>query len=591
MGRVWLAQDVKLDRQVAVKEIIPPKGLTERERTETRLRTLREARTAASLSHPNVVRVFDTMNIDDQPWIVMEYVPSRSLQDVIDTDGPLPPWRVADIGLSVLAALRTAHKAGVLHRDVKPGNVLLADDGRVVLTDFGLATFDGDPQVTRTGMILGSPQYISPERASEGISSPESDLWSFGATLYAAVEGRAPYARPNALATLTALVTEDPDPSPRAGPLQPTLDLLLRRDPARRPAAEVVERLLRRVVAKASPADARMAALRQPTAARPIVVLSPASALRQPTGARPIVPTTPPTEVISSEVRRVSSSANDATQVAGSPGTPAGEPMTAPLEANRLPQQREAAETTLLGQQASGPPRGSVWSSSGRSTVAEPKFVLAGAWHKNPNIRYILIIVITVAIIVVIVVVALTRSSDTDNSVGSPGTSGSVSISATASGSSPSTDASTSTAFTLPAGWEWHDESGFRVATPQGWSRSTTSDGIKYSDSANGRSVIFSTLDMPDGTMLDEWNSRVSWRSNHSNYQNIKMETVPGYFLDCADWEYSYTNSSGEAVHVLDRGFVASGSQTYEIFWLTIESQWANSTGILDQMMQSFELA
>lgn len=249
MGRVWLAQDVKLDRRVAVKEIIPPKGLSPREREEVRLRTLREARTAASLSHPNVVRVFDTMNIDDQPWIVMEYVPSRSLQEVIDQDGPLSPERVCEIGLSVLAALRAAHATGVLHRDVKPGNVLLAEDGRVVLTDFGLATFDGDAQVTRTGLILGSPQYISPERASKGVSLPESDLWSFGATMYAAVEGRAPYARANALATLTALVTEDPDPAPHSGPLQPVLDALLRKDPTQRPTALAVERQLRRILA------------------------------------------------------------------------------------------------------------------------------------------------------------------------------------------------------------------------------------------------------------------------------------------------------------------------------------------------------
>ena len=253
MGRVWLAQDVKLDRQVAVKEIIPPKGLTKRECDEARLRTLREARTAASLTHPSVVRVFDTMNIDDQPWIVMEYVPSRSLQKVVDEDGPLEPLRVAEIGLAVLGALRTAHASGVLHRDVKPANVLLADDGRVVLTDFGLATFDGDGQVTRTGVILGSPQFISPERASKGVSLPESDLWSFGATMYAAVEGRAPYARANAIATLTALVTEDPDPSPHAGPLQPVFDALLRKDPAQRPSAVMTERWLRRIIAAARP--------------------------------------------------------------------------------------------------------------------------------------------------------------------------------------------------------------------------------------------------------------------------------------------------------------------------------------------------
>ncbi|MEU1755678.1 protein kinase [Micromonospora matsumotoense] len=235
MGRVWLARDEVLHREVAIKEVVPPAWLADDERDELRLRTLREARTAARLNHPNVVRVYDVVQVEERPWIVMEYVLSQSLQAVLDTAGPVDPVRAADIGLALLAALRAAHTAGVLHRDVKPQNVLVADDGRVMLTDFGLATFDGgDGLMTRPGMVLGSPQFVAPERAAEGVSSVEADLWSLGATLHAAVEGRSPYARSTAMATLAALATSPPDPAPHAGPLRPVLDGLLLRDPRQR---------------------------------------------------------------------------------------------------------------------------------------------------------------------------------------------------------------------------------------------------------------------------------------------------------------------------------------------------------------------
>src|SRR4051812_24305476 len=249
MGRVWLARDEVLRREVAVKEVVLPEDMTFTERNELCQRTLREARAAGRLSHPNVVAVYDVVQAEGRPWIVMELVRSRSLYQVVKEDGPVPPRRAAEIGLAVLAALRAAHQAGVWHRDVKPGNVLLADDGRVVLTDFGLATFEGDGTVTRSGVILGSAQYISPERARDGASGPESDLWSLGATLYAAVEGRSPYARDTAMATLTALATLPPDTPRRAGPLRPVLIGLLRKNPRHRMRAPEVERLLTRIVA------------------------------------------------------------------------------------------------------------------------------------------------------------------------------------------------------------------------------------------------------------------------------------------------------------------------------------------------------
>ncbi|MET8121294.1 ricin-type beta-trefoil lectin domain protein [Micromonospora sp. NPDC005189] len=249
MGRVWQARDEMLQRDVAIKELVAPPGLRDDERREMRERSMREARAVARLGHVNVVRVFDVLHSGDDPWIVMELVPSRSLHQVLEAEGPMPAARAARIGLGVLGALRAAHHAGVLHRDVKPANVLLADDGRVVLTDFGLATLPGDPRMTQTGMVLGSPAFLAPERATDGDVGPAADLWSLGATLYAAVEGRTPYHRSSPIATLAALATEPPPPAQRAGQLTPVLEGLLRREPDQRISAEEADRLLRQAAA------------------------------------------------------------------------------------------------------------------------------------------------------------------------------------------------------------------------------------------------------------------------------------------------------------------------------------------------------
>ncbi|MEU2612739.1 protein kinase [Micromonospora sp. NPDC007271] len=264
MGRVWKARDEVLHRDVAIKELVPPPSLTPEERREMRERSLREARAIARLNNINVVRIFDVLRTDGDPWIVMEYVPSKSLQETIAEDGPVSPAKAVQIGLGVLGALKAAHKAGIMHRDVKPGNVLMGNDGRVVLTDFGLATIPGDPNVTRTGMVLGSPAYIAPERARDGTAGPEADLWSLGATLYAAVEGKSPYARPSAIATLAALATEPLPPPKNAGPLKPVLQGLLRKDPAERITAEVAERMLRKAAGRRARGISLLDGVRRP---------------------------------------------------------------------------------------------------------------------------------------------------------------------------------------------------------------------------------------------------------------------------------------------------------------------------------------
>jgi serine/threonine protein kinase len=234
MGTVWQGTDELLGREVAVKEVRFPPEVGESEQAELRERTLREARATARLSHPNVVTTYDVVEDDGRPYIVMELLPARSLSEVLREDGPLPPHRVAEIGVALLSALETSHAQGVVHRDVKPGNVLVMPDGRAVLTDFGIATMAGDPALTSTGVVLGSPAYMSPERARGRAPGPEADLWSLGATLYAAAEGRPPYDAENALGILTKVISDPVQPPRVDGPLRDAILGLLAKDPAER---------------------------------------------------------------------------------------------------------------------------------------------------------------------------------------------------------------------------------------------------------------------------------------------------------------------------------------------------------------------
>ncbi|MFD7461130.1 MULTISPECIES: serine/threonine-protein kinase [unclassified Streptomyces] len=243
MGVVWRAVDEVLGREVAVKELRTYNDAAGPELAELRLRMQREARAAARVRHPGVVAVHDIAEVDGRPLIVMELVDGPSLDDVLRDRGTLDPREAAGIGAKVMDALAAAHRAGVLHRDVKPGNILLDRSGRVVLTDFGIATMD-DPgdgsatRLTRSGEIVGSLDYLAPERAQGAEPGPASDVWALGATLYAAVEGASPFRRTSTYSTLTAIVAE-PFPEPRrAGPLVPVLRQLMEKQPHSRPDAE-----------------------------------------------------------------------------------------------------------------------------------------------------------------------------------------------------------------------------------------------------------------------------------------------------------------------------------------------------------------
>jgi eukaryotic-like serine/threonine-protein kinase len=252
MGVVWRGRDELLDREIAVKEVRAAGPGADAGSEGVYQRTLREAKAAARLNHPGVVTVFDVVEEDGGPWIVMELVPARSLDRMIAEDGPLRPLQAARVGEHLVSALACAHAAGVLHRDVKPANVLLGPDGRTVLTDFGIATLAGDAALTAAGMVFGTPGFTAPERLRGQDATPASDLWSLGATLYAAVEGRGPFDRPGGSSAITAGVVGEPAPrAPSAGPLGPVIDALLRSDPGERPDAAAAARMLADAAAEA----------------------------------------------------------------------------------------------------------------------------------------------------------------------------------------------------------------------------------------------------------------------------------------------------------------------------------------------------
>ncbi|NYJ00957.1 serine/threonine protein kinase [Nocardioides thalensis] len=269
-GAVWLGRDEVLGRDVAVKRVGMPPGAVDADI----LRAEREARLAARVNHPNVVAVFDLVETDDSHWLVMEYVAGTTLAKAIDNRGPMPPDTAAPLLAKIADALAAAHAADIVHRDVKPSNILLGDDGSVKLTDFGIARGVADPSLTQTGLVTGSPAYLSPEVASGASATPASDVWSLGATMFHALAGRPPYdVGDNVLGGMYKIVHEEPPRLRNAGWLAPLLEMTMSRDAAERPSMADVRDYLR-----ARPSDQAAAAAildRTPTRETPAVATAP----------------------------------------------------------------------------------------------------------------------------------------------------------------------------------------------------------------------------------------------------------------------------------------------------------------------------
>ncbi|MFP5298710.1 MAG: serine/threonine-protein kinase [Actinomycetota bacterium] len=248
MGVVWRAHDELLQRDVAIKEVRFPSNLPQDQRGSISKRVMREARASASLNHPSAVAVFDVIQGEGKAFIVMELIDAPTLADMAKTER-FTPQRVAEIGLQVLSALEAAHAQGIVHRDVKPANVMIPENGQAKLADFGIASVKGDPRLTASGMILGSPHYMSPEQARGSEATTASDIWALGATLFYAAEGRVPFDKGQPIPTLTAVLTEEPTFSERSGELRPVLEACLSKETSQRPNASQLRGMLESVAA------------------------------------------------------------------------------------------------------------------------------------------------------------------------------------------------------------------------------------------------------------------------------------------------------------------------------------------------------
>jgi tRNA A-37 threonylcarbamoyl transferase component Bud32 len=585
MGTVWHAVDLLLDRPVAVKEVRLPPGLDDAALDTLRRRTIREAQIAARLRHPAIVTIYDVVEHDGRPWIVMELVRSRSLAEIIRTRGPLPPVRAAGIALRVLDAMVTAQAAGVQHRDIKPSNVLVTDEGRVVLTDFGIARHVGDETLTSAGLLVGSPDYLAPERA-RGHPSPglAADLWSLGVTLYEAVEGRRPFERAGALPTLAAIVMDEPEPPLRAGPLQPVIDGLLVKDPRHRLDADRTRDMVARVV-RARPAGATVPLPRE--AVEDGMKADAGAGLRADTGspdaAGPIeaVDARPAGTTDPARTARADGSV-EATGVAGSTGPQAS---------------RNATDSN------DGDGHG-----AGAST--EPA-------APDRDRRHAVLIGLVVAVLVGVAAVALPRafSADPADQAGPPPAGASAATApATASAATtsdpapsrsttasptttaaiprPTTPPATGAQLAAPAGFARYTDprDGFSVIVPAGWRPVRRDTRVDFDEPGTSRFLRIDTSDTPLADPYQNWvDYEGSYRQGKADYRNLGIRRVPGYRAgegwNTADWEFTLGGT-----HVLDRNIRVSSARAHAIYWSTPASQWttADSRQIFDLAAASF---
>jgi hypothetical protein len=569
MGTVWKARDELLNRDVAVKEIVWPPQLDPAERELARRRAVREAQLAARLHHPNVVAIYDIVEEDDRPCIVMELVPFRSLRDTVAEDGPVSPAEAAQIGLSVLGALRAVHEAGVVHRDVKPANILLGPEGRVVLADFGIAKAADSPALTASGMLIGSPSYIAPERARGGVAGPPSDLWALGASLYHAVEGRPPFERDGVLASLTAVVADDMDPTPHAGPLRPAIERLLDKDPDTRLDIDRAEQLLLPVISGGAPAVAVTAP--QPAATQALPEAEAWSEAEAEADAEAAPGAVPELEALPEA---------EALSAAGTPSETEAPPRDHILPADYIaptdhrPRARSRAAGTRAVSTGTAGPR--------RPRAGLAKIIAAAA----------------AALIAAGVAVALllpsahpstpqagttpsasaTRPSPAGSASSAPATTSSSPPASTSPSSSASASAGSSTGTgALPADYtRFTNSTGFSIGVPRGWKIEHDGHYVYIRDPANsGIYLLIDQSDQPRPDPLADWRQQAAARqSTYPGYHLILLKAVTYTQAEkAADWEFTY-DLNGVTVRVLNRNVLANAKHAYALYWSTPASDW-----------------
>nr|WP_210577596.1 serine/threonine-protein kinase [Streptomyces sp. GESEQ-4] len=534
MGRVWRAADEILDRQVAVKEMRID-GLDAEDARTRRERTLREARATARIDHPNVVRVYDVVDEGERLWIVMELIAGRSLERIMAEDGPLGQREAARIGLGLVEALRQVHARGVLHRDIKPGNVLVESGGqRVVLTDFGIAAIQDAKALTMVGMLVGSPDYMAPERVSSRPQGPPSDIWSLGATLCAAMGGRSPFSRDTTLATLHAVLYEEPEIPSSAGTLATILASLLNKEPSVRPGLDDLESTLRSVAAEAVEVEGEEQEDAAPTRAEPEPQdapppESPTPALIEPHRIPAPTPASASTEAASelvSETRSETPSANSAAR--GSTGV--------------------SFVRTEAATQAHSPPYAA-------QPVAMPPGELPGPAVPGRRHRRtgLLAAVAAVTVGAVIAVVLMLNSGAPDDKKAGGFTPSSDTPSATVEG--------TSRPQALPPGAR-KEAGGYAWVPPEGWRRDVKTGSEVHYTSPDAKQELATKSAVARGDLLETWR-RSEQNAQEGQYDTIRLEETTFRGYPAVVWEYAFT-IKGVAWHAELLGFTVEGT-SYQV--------------------------
>jgi eukaryotic-like serine/threonine-protein kinase len=532
MGVVWRAHDSVLGRAVAVKEVVFPLSLPAAERRSAQARVMREARAAARLNHPGAVTLYDVVRDRDHTFIVMELVDAPTLADVVEDEGPLAPRRVAEIGAQLAGALEAAHRAGIVHRDVKPGNVMVPEDGGVKLADFGIASVQGDPRLTTTGLVMGSPAYMAPEQASGQPSGPPADLWALGATMYAAVEGEPPFDKGALIPTLAAVVNEDPRPMRRAGPLAPVIAALLSKDPGRRPTGPQVRAQLQPLTGASPTATdvlpATPAAEPEPPAEP---APEPAAEPERPRLLRPAVP-------------------------AGGAGAPE-EPGALPagVEVGRPGRPRRGLLIGVVGLVAAAVLV--AWLTDAVGPRREPPASTTGAAATRP-----------------------------------PATTSQASPTRAPSTQAPSTRApTTAAAGQLPAGWTSFNRSGaaYAVGVPPGW-RERTRDRFNATvveEERGDRRLTVRSTNPADPLPAASRSYRDGYASNLPGYRRLRFDEHGSYQgRPAVVFEYEFVDG-GRRVHVRHVNFKGR-TWGYNVELVTPTGQWAGSQELARQFEQAF---
>ena len=536
MGSVWRGEDLLLQRPVAVKRVELPLHLPASDRDSLRQRVLREARAAARVSHPRLVTIFDVVEEEGIVFLVQELVDAPTLKAVVTEQGALPPARVAAIGRQLVDGLAAAHRNGVVHRDVKPSNVMVLPDGGVKLADFGIASLHGDPQITATGVVVGSPAYMAPEQATGDKAGPAADLWSVGATLYFAVEGEPPFGRADTLSTLTAVVNEPHREMEIAGPLAPVLTRLLAKDPAARPAADELLRDLDAVGRAPTPEDRATQAM--------------------------------------TEVRSAGFAAPAATTVAAAP-------------VHEVAREREVVRDPL--DRPLPPPRRR-WLGAATAFVLlllVGGFALAAALGDDDAPRD------TAADEPAATPEPSVPEKEAPAASAAPTTTAAAPVS-TAAPTTAAPAATSSRNGAVPSGWTTYTDPkvGYAIAHPPGW-RVQARDGTRtdFTDPATGTYLRVDWTDEPGGSAQADWERQSKdFGARQQGYEEIRIE--PTSFQGSSNaslWEYRY-RSGGATLHAYNLGFVLGGDDGYgfALNFQTREENWAGSQGLWDQLKAGF---